>query len=1350
MKRTIVKVLSIMLVLSMLAITSPVTNTTYAGGGYNLTVTPGCGFNMLEWDAIPGAAHYWIYRGPGPGQEYSTPLTDFPISDTYFKDTINIQNGQLYCYFVKGVDQNADEFAQTIEACATPNCFEEDECRLVLKYQQGNVNYWVNDVEKGPMETPPVNKWNRLFLVVRYVTQEIKGTQLDWDATERKIIITTVAGDKIELWIGKNTGKVNGAEIQIDPNNPEVVPFIESGRTLLPMRFVAENLGATGPDDIKWFGDTKIVELRFDDPECLECDWILGYIKETTYHSGSLAAVTETTASHWEVKFRDCEGNIYTLYTRTDLPDINGVNPISEYRGCAELCIKNGVVIEWKSRTDLENCCGDEPSDCTPIYGKILSTTYDTMDNVWAVNFVACPVTGEVSVIYVAATDLLDQSGVFPISQYRGCATVCVVDHKIIWWKAYPDKTDCCEEEVEEDCFCVEIVKVDCSSDRSLVVGKTPNNTHLMIITTPEWCKKLQVGTCWEVCITADTPPAGTSGMFWKLVSAQRVECPCGGGTEEDCMCVEVVDPMGTRVMVKDADGNTWYLTFEDTSMIAQMKTGTCWEVCGKIVPLATSAYREFKVTSMTQVKCPCGQETKPECFCIEIVDPMCGSEPWKSYVKDKDGNQFYITLPSKDVCLKMAAGTCWYVCGVWVVDDASNSKYFKVAKWEQVKCPCGERIKEVCMCFTVDRTACDSMPAKVYGHDENGIKWVLNLDDSAACQEMKIGTCWRLCGDYEGGVEGNFRVLVPTSWEGVECPCVPEDKEICVCVEIIRNNCDASPPIAIGKDKKGNTWTLYLENDDICGMMQPGTCWSVCGWLTQGMDNYPKGIKVTSSEEVDCPCEGEEPPDYGCICVKVIDPACGQSAVYAEKEDGTRVVLQFVDASMCDKFEYDKCYEVCGEKIKYDDYGQLYFKVVRYREVECPCGGVSVEKCLCATVIRKVCGDEIDKVYIEDENGKHWLLLIDKNNSDMCEKMTPGTCWKICGMPAAGEGNMPGLKVYYIEKTPCPCVEGGEEKCMCVTVERVSCDTDPPMLYVKDENGVYWGLFMQSADECKEVKIGDCLRVCGWKIETSANANALKVTYWEKVPCPCADTGEEECICATVIEQKCNLDRPQVIVRDEQGRKWILWFEDSTECAKMKVNTCWTVCGNKTATDSGLLAMKVTYFEQVDCPCEQKEICICVEVQDPACQGDVPVVYVLMPDGKQIKLVFDDKYDCETMKQGECWEVCGHWIEPTQTTSVREFKVTSKNKVDCPCGQKDDCMCIEVIRVSCANKKVYAKSPDGKYWLLLLDSEAQCEKMKIGTCWEVCGGMVRTKEGEFQGYKITSMKQVACPCGDD
>jgi len=34
------------------------------------------------------------------------------------------------------------------------------------------------------------------------------------------------------------------------------------------MRFVAEQLGATGEDDIKWFAETKTVEIRFDIPDC--------------------------------------------------------------------------------------------------------------------------------------------------------------------------------------------------------------------------------------------------------------------------------------------------------------------------------------------------------------------------------------------------------------------------------------------------------------------------------------------------------------------------------------------------------------------------------------------------------------------------------------------------------------------------------------------------------------------------------------------------------------------------------------------------------------------------------------------------------------------------------------------------------------------------------------------------------------------------------------------------------------------------------------------------------------------------------------------------------------------------
>lgn len=230
-----------------------------------------CGFVQLSWNAVKGADSYWIYRGPGKGKEYSTPLTDFPIRATTFKDEINIENEQEYCYFVAAVDKSAKEISKSDEACATPKCVEtrqEPSCKLVLKYQIDNTIYWVNEDSKGPMETAPIILNSRMFLVIRYVTSEIEGTKLEWIASEKKAQITTRKGSIIELWIGKKDAKINGKLTQIDPNNPKVVPVIKDGRTLLPMRFVGENLGAAGTDGIKWFESTKTVEIKVDDPEC--------------------------------------------------------------------------------------------------------------------------------------------------------------------------------------------------------------------------------------------------------------------------------------------------------------------------------------------------------------------------------------------------------------------------------------------------------------------------------------------------------------------------------------------------------------------------------------------------------------------------------------------------------------------------------------------------------------------------------------------------------------------------------------------------------------------------------------------------------------------------------------------------------------------------------------------------------------------------------------------------------------------------------------------------------------------------------------------------------------------------
>jgi hypothetical protein len=229
---------------------------------FKLSAKGYCGFNYLEWEPVQGAERYWIYRGVGEGHEESMPLTDFPISETNYKDTKNLIQGTKYCYIVKAVDKNAKEFAKSNEACAIPTCSTEipqEECKLILQFQIGNKFYWVNGEQKGPMLTEPILRWDRTFLIIRHVVEEVGGT-ISWDGANQIVTILTKEGKKIEFQIGNKMYKVNGVPKQIDPYNPNVVPFIQNGRTLIPLRVTGDELNAK---EINWYGDKKIAELVF-------------------------------------------------------------------------------------------------------------------------------------------------------------------------------------------------------------------------------------------------------------------------------------------------------------------------------------------------------------------------------------------------------------------------------------------------------------------------------------------------------------------------------------------------------------------------------------------------------------------------------------------------------------------------------------------------------------------------------------------------------------------------------------------------------------------------------------------------------------------------------------------------------------------------------------------------------------------------------------------------------------------------------------------------------------------------------------------------------------------------------
>jgi len=139
----------------------------------------------------------------------------------------------------------------TIEAS-----FEKEITQIVIVLQVGNSAFTVNG-ETHYLDSPPIIKNGRTLLPIRPVVEALGGT-VSWDGTERKVTVT-LGSTTIELWIGKNTARVNGTNTPIDSTNPKVVPEIINGRTMLPLRFVTENLGC----QLQWDPNTKTIMIMY-------------------------------------------------------------------------------------------------------------------------------------------------------------------------------------------------------------------------------------------------------------------------------------------------------------------------------------------------------------------------------------------------------------------------------------------------------------------------------------------------------------------------------------------------------------------------------------------------------------------------------------------------------------------------------------------------------------------------------------------------------------------------------------------------------------------------------------------------------------------------------------------------------------------------------------------------------------------------------------------------------------------------------------------------------------------------------------------------------------------------------
>ncbi len=169
-----------------------------------------------------------------------------PVNSTHFADS-GLTTGTTYYYRVRaynatGYSSYSNE--EKVKLTSTPTS-------MPVRLRIGSTGYHVWNQMRA-MDVAPVIMNNRTLLPIRYVAESL-GADVSWDPVQR--MATVVLGPKrVELWEGRNTARVNGQNVLIDPKNPAVTPLtLPPGRTMMPLRFIAESLGC----QVDWNADLK-------------------------------------------------------------------------------------------------------------------------------------------------------------------------------------------------------------------------------------------------------------------------------------------------------------------------------------------------------------------------------------------------------------------------------------------------------------------------------------------------------------------------------------------------------------------------------------------------------------------------------------------------------------------------------------------------------------------------------------------------------------------------------------------------------------------------------------------------------------------------------------------------------------------------------------------------------------------------------------------------------------------------------------------------------------------------------------------------------------------------------------
>jgi len=172
----------------------------------------------------------------------------------------------------------------------------------IIQLWIGNPSMSVNGVLQ-PIDaqgTKPVISAGRTLLPIRAVIEAFGGT-VAWEPSTSKITVTLEKNSLI-LWLGKSRASLNGTSLAIDSANSKVVPVSVNGRTMVPLRFVAESLGI----DVQYDDATKKITLQ-------ESSWNISTL-DSTGNVGSNTSIAVDANEKVHISYIDVtNGNLIYL-----------------------------------------------------------------------------------------------------------------------------------------------------------------------------------------------------------------------------------------------------------------------------------------------------------------------------------------------------------------------------------------------------------------------------------------------------------------------------------------------------------------------------------------------------------------------------------------------------------------------------------------------------------------------------------------------------------------------------------------------------------------------------------------------------------------------------------------------------------------------------------------------------------------------------------------------------------------------------------------------------------------------------------------------------------------------------